>query len=938
MRPGKASLVIPVLLALLSTLAFAVQPDRISGAIDSDQVTTLRGNVHGMARPEFDLGRTNGGQLVSGLSLVFNPSPAQQKALDRLLSDQQNSTSPNYHKWLTPARFADRFGMSRNDIQKVTSWLQSQGFRVVRIANSRNQVFFEGTISQIETTFRTEMHDYLVDGEIHFANATAPSVPAAFAGLVLGIQNLHNFQPRPRLHPHFTSHVSGGHFIAPGDFATIYDVQGLYSTGSVDGSGQKIAVTGQSAINLTDVAHYRSAAGLAAKAPTLTLVPGTGPSTTCPGDEGESDLDVEFSGGVAKNASIILVYAGLGTGTTCNNRTAGAFDALQYAVDQNIAPIISNSYGSCEAAVGSSFALTMQGWAKQANSQGQTIISATGDSGAADCDFHVKSATQGLAVDLPAAIPEVTGAGGTEFNANVDPAGVVSGTPPNTNAAATAFWSGTTGSADTLSSALSYIPEVGWNDTAFDIAHGGFISASGGGKSVFFLKPTWQTGTGVPNDGQRDVPDISVSASADHDGYLFCSEDGPNGTKVSTCTSGFRDAGGNLAVVGGTSAAAPTLSGLMALFNQFFGNTPPNGLGNINPSLYKFAASNPNAFNDVTTGNNIVPCTQGTSGCPASAPFQYGFNAGTGYDQVTGLGSINAFTLAQAWFATIPHFTLSPSPNSLSTSAGQSTGQTTITVTPQNGFSGNVSFTCSGLPSGATCNFTSINSTSSTLVIQTSANMSAASAISVTVKGTSGSISNTTTVTLTVTPTTEKFALAASPATLSLQPGETTANTVNLAVSDPGNTGFIVNNQTVIPLSYTCSVTPAASEGPTCTFSPSAGQNVSILNPTVAIVTIAPTTKLYPPFKRRGPIFYAMLLPGVLGIALAAGSRPRGLRLLTLITVLGFSTLWLSSCGGSSNTQKNPGTPPGSYKMTVNATTGGASPLTSSASFTVTVQ
>src|SRR6202007_1827025 len=118
---------------------------------------------------------------------------------------------------------------------------------------------------QIESSFHTELHDYLVDGEIHFANATDPFVPSALADSDLAIQNLHNFQPKPRVHPRFTSHITGEHFIAPGDFATIYDVQGLYST--VDGTGQKIAVTGQSNINLTDVANFRSAAGLAANAP-----------------------------------------------------------------------------------------------------------------------------------------------------------------------------------------------------------------------------------------------------------------------------------------------------------------------------------------------------------------------------------------------------------------------------------------------------------------------------------------------------------------------------------------------------------------------------------------------------------------------------------------------------------------------------------------------
>jgi subtilase family serine protease len=943
MRPAKASLVIPVLLTLFPALAQTVQPDRISEVLDSGQASALRGNVHGMARPEFDLGRTDGGKVLSGVSIVFKPSASQQQALDKLLADQQNPASPNYHKWLTPAQFANRFGMTRNDIQKVATWLESQGFKVTRVANSRNQIFFEGTVAQIESAFHTEIHDYLIDGEVHFANASDPAVPSAMADSALAIQNLHNFQPKPRLHPHFTSHISGEHFIAPADFATIYDLQGIYSAG-IDGTGQKIAVTGQSNINPTDVANYRSAAGLPTNAPTVTLVPNTGTGATCPGDEGESDLDVEFSGGIAKNASITLYYAGLATGDTCTSRQFGAFNALTYIIDNKLAPVISNSYGLCEAEFGNANASAMRTQAQQANIQGQTIISASGDSGAADCDFHVTSATKGLAVDLPAAIPEVTGAGGTEFTGDSATC-PTTGCPNNTAPADPPYWSGSGVGTDTISSAQQYIPEMAWNDTAFDIAHGGFISASGGGASIFFGKPNWQTGTGVPNDNKRDVPDISVSASADHDGYLFCSEDGPNGKKVSTCTSGFRDASSKLDVVGGTSVAAPTLSGVVALLNQYLGNTPPGGLGNINPNLYQFVASNPTAFNDVpaasnNNSNNIVPCTKGTPNCPASAPFQYGFNTGTGYDQVTGLGSVNGFTLAQAWLATIPHFSVSPTPSSLNASAGQVTGQSTITATPQNGFNGTVTFSCASLPQGATCNFSPTSSTSASLTISTKANMKATSNLPVTVNGTGNKLTFATTIALTVTPTTESFTLSANTSTLNLQPGQSAGNTVNLTVSDPNNTGFIVNNQTTLPLNYQtpCTVSPPVPEGPTCVFSPSGGQGVTVTNPTVAIVTIAPTAKLIPPLERRTPIFYAMLLPGIMGLAFAARSRPRAIRLLGPIVVLGFSTLWLGSCGGNSSSQKNPGTPAGSYTVTINATTGGAAPLTGQTHFTVNVQ
>jgi subtilase family serine protease len=621
----------------------------------------LKGNVHGLAQARFDLGRTDSSQIIHGVTLVFHPSAAQQADLDNLLAQQQERSSPNYHKWLTPAQFADRFGMSQGDISQAVSWLESQGFTVTSVANSRNQISFDGTVAQVESVFATEINNYLVGGEMHFANATNPSVPAALAASVLAVGHLHNFSPKPRVivkkaeasDPHFTSSASGNHFVGPGDFATVYDVGPLY-TGGTTGSGQKIALTGQSSINLTDVANFRSAAGLPASVPTLLLEPNTGVSTRCSGDEGESDLDVEWSAAVAQSAGVTLVYAGLASGDTCTNRQFGAFDALQYAIDQDIAPIVSNSYGNCESTVGLSFAQTMRGWVQQANSQGQTVISATGDSGAADCDFHVTSATQGLAVDLPAAIPEVTGMGGTEFNGDAE-----GGTPVNGVVPTTQYWTGTNGT-DVISSARSYIPEMGWNDTSNSENSSGQILSSGGGASIFFSKPVWQTGTGVPSDGKRDVPDLALNASPDHDGYLFCSEDGTNDTIVETCTSGFRDSAGDLAVVGGTSAAAPTFAGIIALINQYLGSS---GLGNVNPNLYSLAAASPSAFNDVTVGNNIVPCTSGTTGCPAKAPFQYGFSAGTGYDQVTGLGSVDANKLAAAWATsrTASSITITPS-------------------------------------------------------------------------------------------------------------------------------------------------------------------------------------------------------------------------------------------------------------------------------------
>ncbi|HEY1462694.1 MAG TPA: S53 family peptidase [Terriglobales bacterium] len=676
-------------LTVFAISAWAAAPQsRISQAIDSSQWAPIKANVHPFARPEFDKGRTATDEKISG-SIAFKLSATQQADLNQLLAAQQNLSSPSYHKWLTPEQYANRFGMSKSDIAKVASWLQAQGLTVSRVARGGNEVFFTGTAGQVEYAFHTELHNYAINGNLQYANASAPNVPLALANMVLGIRGLDNFRPKAHntfrtVRPNFTSSVSGNHFIAPGDFATIYNVKPLYTAGN-DGTGQKIAIVGQTLIAVTDMEAFRTASGLAKNDPTLLLIPGSGTGTTCSGDIGEADLDVEWSGAVAKNASIIFVFTGVDTGKTCTSTSQNVFNSLNYAFDNNVAPVISTSYGFCEAGLTKMSVDIIRSWVQQGNTQGQTLIAASGDDGAADCDTGT-SATQGLAVDAPASIPEVTGVGGTEFNG--DAAGSVTGTAPNTNAGSTAFWSGTTGSTDTLSSALSYIPEMAWNDTANDIAAGGTLSSTGGGASIFYAKPSWQTGTGVPADGKRDVPDVALNASADHDGYLICSQ--------GSCTTGFRDGSGGLTVVGGTSVGAPTFAGIVALINQA---TNSIGLGNINPVLYGLASTTPSVFHDITTGDNKVPCTMGTTGCASGGTI--GFSATAGYDQVTGLGSVDASALANA-FPIFSGFSVASNPETLSVVGGQPT-TTALTITGTNAFSGTVNLTCTSSSTRATC-------------------------------------------------------------------------------------------------------------------------------------------------------------------------------------------------------------------------------------------
>ncbi len=649
--------------ATLSCFAQDRPANRIAQAIDRSNLVIVPGSARPLAKANLDMGRVAGSLPLNGVSLVFKPSPAQQSALELLLREQQDRSSPNYHKWLTPEQYADRFGMTPQDIAKVSAWLRSEGFTPGRFARSRTQISFAGTAAQVEAVFHTQLHHYLIDGEMHFSNATEVSVPAAIAGTVRAVRNLSSLRPKA----HYTNNGAGAHSIAPDDFATIYDLKPLYQA-NLDGTGQSIAVLGQTEIHVSDIDAFRSAAGLPATTPSNFVehqVPNSGNPDIIPLNLTDADIGIEWSQAVARNATIIYVFVG-------NDPASNAFDALQYAIEQNYAPVISINNGACEANPIVD-ALTVRQWAQQANSLGQTIVAAAGDEGAADCDGKVASATMGLAVDVPASIPEVTGVGGSEFT----------GDPDSTTT--TAYWNATNDSVG--ASALSYIPEIVWNNTVAN----GFLSAGGGGASTLFSKPSWQIGTNVPADGMRDVPDISFSASSDHDPYLLCS-----GASNFPCVNGYLDSNNKVNTVGGTSVGAPEFAGLVAIINQATNSRQ----GNVNPTLYSLAASSPHLFHDIDTGSNNVPCTAGSPDCPASGNM--GFVADTGYDQASGLGSVDANALVNAWPI---DFSIEADPNRVNIAAPGAQGTSTITLNPVYNFAGTVSLTCtpqSGV-AGLTC-------------------------------------------------------------------------------------------------------------------------------------------------------------------------------------------------------------------------------------------
>ena len=745
----------------------------VTQAVDDSKTVVLRGNVHPLARAEFDQGPAPESLAMNRMLLLLKRSPAQENDLDTFLARQLDKSSPNYHQWLTPEQFGERFGASQDDIAQVTSWLQSHGFQIAGTSHGRGVIEFSGNAGQVQEAFHTSIHTYRVNNESRFANATDPSIPEALTPVVAGVLSLHNFPKRPMsryagtfrkatnsskaepLNPQFT--FPGGCFgsgtscfaLGPTDLATIYNITPVWNAG-ITGAGVTIAVVGDSNITVSDVNSFRTLFGLPSNPPTVTVV-GTNPGVqTCAnnGDECEAIIDTEWSGSVAKGAAINLVIAK-------SEASFGGDLAAQNVIDNNIAPIMSNSFGACEAVLGAGTpteigtnafynALWQQGAA-----EGITIIVSTGDNGSAACDQDNQPAqgqpavaqpsTHGLAVNGLASTPFNVAVGGTDFNQITDTA---------------TFWNATNASG-TGASAKGYIPETTWNDSCTNAVYGadfqGFSTnpetncntaanaqiigpiGGSGGVSTIYAKPSWQVGAGVPADGKRDIPDVSMFAGDGLAGsfYVVCETDlNPGNAACSLSANNFADFAG----FGGTSVSAQTFAGVMALINQKAGRQ-----GNVNPALYALAAkqtpancnsSNPASscvFNDVTVGTNSAPCVFSTSpNCSRTSSSDAngiltGYNAGAGYDLTTGLGSMNVANLVNSFSAGgvvgTPSFTIAPTtPGATATvtAPGQSSSYS-ITATGTNGFAGTVTFTCAG-PVGVSCTGSAVLSAASPTV------------------------------------------------------------------------------------------------------------------------------------------------------------------------------------------------------------------------------
>jgi subtilase family serine protease len=700
------------MLALLFAFAFTAKAQVGTGShsrslitqdVNENNMVTLQGNTRPEANAMNDRGAVADDLTMDHMMLQLQRSPEQEAVLEKLIDEMQTKGSSNYHQWMTAPQFAEKFGVAKEDVAKITSWLASQGFHV-NVAYP-TLIDFSGTAGQVHGAFRTSIHNLDVKGVQHIANMSDPQIPAALAPAVVGIVSLNDFRPHPmhRMHKDYTFTSGGDTFqaVVPGDLATIYNLNPLFTAGT-SGQGQTVVVIEDTNLFSTaDWTTFRSTFGLSTfTSGSLTTVHPAPPSGTnnCtnPGtnaDDGEAILDAEYASAAAPSATIEVA--------SCEDTrtTFGGLIAVQNLINESKTPpaIMSISYGECEALNGATANAAYNSAYQQAVTEGVSVFVSAGDEGAASCDADEAKATHGIGVSGFASTQYNVAVGGTDFG--------------DTDAGSNSTYWNTTNTS-TFESAKSYIPEIPWNDSCagvllatfegFATTYGtsGFCNSSTGeadflttgagsggpsgcatgaastsgvvsGTCKGYPKPSWQTGVvGIPADGVRDLPDVSLFASNGLWGhyYVFCwSDTREGGTACTGAPSGWSGAGG-------TSFASPILAGIQALVNQKQGARQ----GNPNPVYYKLAATEYGAsgstscnstngntvgstciFYDVTKGDMDVNCTgthncyrpSGTNGVLSTSDSTYliAYGTTTGWDFATGIGTVNAANLVNNW-------------------------------------------------------------------------------------------------------------------------------------------------------------------------------------------------------------------------------------------------------------------------------------------------
>jgi subtilase family serine protease len=644
------------------------------------------------------------------VTIVLRRDAATQAAFETLLAAQQNPASPLYHHWLTPAQLGSMFGVAPADLQAVESWLESEGLQVDGVEPNGVLLDVSGSVAAVSGAFRTGFAQFDVGGRTRLSATEEPSIPAALQAVIEGVHGLSQSELHPQsrmiveqgqlspqaeaagTQPLLTA-TNGAHFVTPNDFATVYDLNPLYNAGdkgaAIAGKAQRIAIVGRSRVVATDISEFESKTGLPTAQPTVIVPPGgVDPGTTKDGNQDEATLDVIRVMGTAPGAGVDLVVS------ADSKTVSGIYTTAQYEVNTLRDPIMNISFGDCENDAGPQGVAAWDSLFSSAAAEGITVLVSSGDSGAAGCDPDSKTlpASQVASINYICSSSYATCVGGTEFADTTD---------------AGQYWSSANGSG--LGTALSYIPEGAWNEPTSTSSSGAttYVAAgSGGGASQYIAKPSWQTGNGVPADGKRDVPDLSLG-SAVHDGYFAC-----------LAYSGGDCSQNKFVVFGGTSASAPGVAGIVALMNTSAGSSA----GNLNPLLYRLAADPGNGvFHDATASSSGVagcsltipsPCNNSTPSATGLTGGLAGFAVGAGYDEATGWGSVDADRLVVAaggegsgtgtgTGSPTGHFTLASAPATLTLSGGAVSGNTAaVTVATTDGFAGTVALKCSMALSG----------------------------------------------------------------------------------------------------------------------------------------------------------------------------------------------------------------------------------------------
>jgi hypothetical protein len=776
--------------------------------VESNSVR-LFGNVRPEAIAANDRGRVPDNLPMEHLLLQLKRPPAREQALQSLIDQLHDPRSPNYHHWLSASEIGAQFGPAASDIRTISLWLQQHGFTINTVYSNRMVIDYSGTAGQVRTAFHTDIHYLDVNGVTRFANMTDPAIPAALAPAVVGVTSLNDIPPKPMLRPapkpQYTpsGYVCGAGFmfqcylLTPPDVATIYNFNPLFAAGNT-GQGQTIYLI--EASNLfanNDWTTFRSTFGIP-----VSSYPGASLTTINPGGcanstnsyDGEAILDAEYASAAAPSAAIVIA--------SCENLLL----AIQTLVNSASPPaIMSISYGQCEATNG---AVNNQAYStayQTGVAEGMSIFVSAGDGGAAGCDNPktATDATLGIAVSGLASTPYNVAVGGTDFSDSY-------------NGTNSTYWN--SNESAPYGSALSYIPEIPWNSSCgsqlfasyleFAATYGTAglcnsstasmdtllnISAGSGGPSscatgssatcMGWPKPSWQSGlVGNPADGVRDLPDVSLFSGGDWGHfYIYCWSDTNNGGKP--CT----DAPINWSGGGGTSFAAPIWAGIQALVNQQAGGAAQ---GNPNFRLYALAAmeytpgvitscnaNNGNTvgssciFYDVTLGDTDVPCQSGSPNCydpsgtygvlsTSTGSYAPAFDAQTGWDFATGIGTVNVYNLVTNWSNTGPSQALQVAPTTNIAASGTQGGpftpasfSYTLSAT-----SGSVNFSISGVPSWLSPSVTSGTASSGTTVtftVNASANSLPANTYPATITFTNsgtGQGTQTRTATLTVNP------------------------------------------------------------------------------------------------------------------------------------------------------------------------------------------